>query len=476
MLLSFSFFNLSFMEFIALGETDDVAASCHFLNIGGTGLVLDAGVDPRTDGPASLPRFDLVHGHRDRYVDHAIITHAHHDHIGSLPVLIREFPHLLAHMTEATKRLLEFLLPASARLQERKLYNGETEYEPLFTEDELSFQSHVYLTHELGTDFDVTGTLGDSKIKARFYTAGHILGSVGVELRFTEEGDERRVFYTSDTNMRAQSIIPGAEYPDSTDVLILESTLANDEVAETTDRTSETERFRETVREVMERGGTALIPVFVMGRAQETLAVIDEMKEDGVIDADIPVYTAGSMRAIADLYDKTRRTTPRLDRDFKVFDVEQQRMPRSEDAKDDALAGPSIVVASSGMMFEPTLSNTIGRRVVENEKDAILLVGYSKEDTAAARLKEAAAQGKGTEVTLHPATGPQEVHCTVDRFRFSGHSDRQDLLKIVDSLAPEHVVLVHGEPDARQWMHDQITKAHPGISVHVPAGGEVLTL
>lgn len=462
------------MEFIALGETDDVAASCHFLNIDGTGLVLDAGVDPRTDGKESLPRFDLVHSHKDRYVDHAIITHAHHDHIGSLPVLIREFPHLLAHMTDATKRLLEFLLPASARLQERKLYSGETEHEPLFSEDELSFQSHIYMTHELGNEFDVTGTLGNTKIKARFYTAGHILGSVGVELRFEEDGEERRVFYTSDTSMRPQSIIPGAEYPDTTDILILESTLANDEEAEKTNREKETDRFRKTVEEVMERGGTALVPVFVMGRAQETLALIDDMKEDGVIDADIPVYTAGSMRAIADLYDKTRRTTPRVNREFKVFGVDQRRMPRSEEAKDEALDGPCIVVASSGMMFEPTLSNRIGRLVVENENDAILLVGYSKEDTAAARLKEAALNGK--QVTLHPATGPQDVRCTVDRFRFSGHSNRRDLLRVVDAMGPEHVVLVHGEPDAREWMRDQIRESHPEITVHVPAGGEVVDL
>ena len=444
------------MEFIALGETDDVAASCHFLNIDGTGLVLDAGVDPRTDGKESLPRFDLVHGHKDRYVDHAIITHAHHDHIGSLPVLIREFPHLLAHMTDATKRLLEFLLPASARLQERKLYSGETEHEPLFSEDELSFQSHIYMTHELGDEFDVTGTLGNTKIKARLYTGGHILGSVGVELRFEEDGEERHLFYTSDTNMRSQSIIPGAKYPDTTDILILESTLANDEEAEKTNREKETDRFRKTVKEVMGRGGTALVPVFVMGRAQETLALIDDMKEDGVIDADIPVYTAGSMRAIADLYDKTRRTTPRVNREFKVFGVDQRRMPRSEEAKDEALSGPCIVVASSGMMFEPTLSNRIGRLVVENENDAILLVGYSKEGTAAARLKDAALNGK--QVTLHAETGPQDVRCTVDRFRFSGHSNRRDLLRVVDAMGPEHVVLsawragrprVDARPDSR---------------------------
>ena len=464
------------MEFIALGETDDVAASCHFLNICGTGIALDAGVDPRSDGTESLPDFDLIHNHSDRYIDHTIVTHAHHDHIGCLPVLVREFPHVLAHMTDATKRLLEFLLPASARLQRRRMEEGETDEEPIFTEDDLQLHSHIYMTHELEREFGVTGTLGESSIKASFFTAGHILGSVGVQLRFEEDGRERRLFYTSDTNLQPQSIIPGAAYPDSTDVLILESTLANDEEAEKTSREEETRRFREVLARVMARGGTALVPVFVMGRAQETLALIHEMKNDDVIDDDVPVYTAGSMRAIADLYDKTKNSTPRLDSDFRVFDVDQKRLPRSEEGKDDALEGPSIVVVSSGMMFEPTLSNRIGRRLVENERDAILLVGYAKEDTAAARLQEAAAEGGSGEVVLHPSTGTQQVRCTVDRFRFSGHSNRRDLLRVVDHLQPERVVLVHGEPDARAWMAEHIRADHPKVDVHVPDGGEVLKL
>ena len=461
------------MNFLALGDTADIGASCHFLDLGGTGIVLDAGTDPRRDGPDSLPRFDWVRDRAQSYVDHALITHAHHDHMGSLPVLVEEFPHVMAHMTDATKQLLEFLLPSSARLQKKRYEQGETSHEPLFTEDELDFLSHVYLTHELGENFDLTGMTGDP-VTGRFYSAGHILGSVGTELRFEENGEERRLFYTSDTNMQPQSIIPGGEYPDATDVLVLETTLGADEEAEQTSRPEEVEKFRETLRRVVERGGTALIPVFVMGRAQEMLAMLQRLKDEGTIPHDVPIYTAGSMRAIAGIYDDTNKTTPRLDEDFKVFDVEQERVPYSSDAKKEVLDGPGILVVSSGMMFEPTLSNILARRIVENERDAVLIVGHAVEGTPARRLQEASANGPGSPVMLADGHGPQPVYCTVERFRFSGHSHRRDLLKIVDHLAPETVLLVHGEPAAQAWMQDAIGEAHPEIDVRRPDWGELI--
>ena len=462
------------MKFLALGDTADIGASCHFLEIGGSGLVLDVGTDPRRDGPDALPRFNWVRDRAQSYVDHAIITHAHHDHMGSLPVLVEEFPHAMAHMTDATKQLLEFLLPASARLQKKRYEKGETSHEPFFTEDELDFLSHVYLTHELQTDFDLTGMSGATPVTGQFYSAGHILGSVGTELRFEENGNERRLFYTSDTNMQPQSIIPGGEYPSTADVLILETTLGADEEAEQTSRPEEVQKFRETLSQVIERGGTALIPVFVMGRAQEMLAMLQRLKNEGTIPHDVPIYTAGSMRAIAGIYDDTNKTTPRLDEDFKVFDVEQERVPYSSDAKKDVLEGPGILVVSSGMMFEPTLSNILARRIVENERDAVLIVGYAVEGTPARRLQDAAAEGLGAPVMLADGHGPQPVYCTVERFRFSGHSHRRDLLKIVDHLAPETILLVHGEPAAQAWMQDTIGEAHPDIDVRRPEWGELI--
>ena len=467
------------MLFIPLGATDAVGASCHFVQIDGTGLVLDAGLDPEEDGPDSLPWFEVIHNHAGWYVDHAIITHAHHDHIGGLPVLIQEFPHVQVHMTRATRDLAEFTLPASARLQARKLQEGSSAYEPLFREEDLEYQTYLYLTHELETPFDVSGLRAQTRVTAQLFNAGHILGAAGVLLAFEEDGAERRVFYTSDTNLRPQTIIPGGSYPDPPlDVLILESTLGADPDAEQTTRQREERKFREALQRILGRGGTALVPVFALGRAQEMLAVIDRLKERGHIDEDVPVYTAGGLRAISDLYDKSRHFTPRRDEDFQVYGVDQRRLPRSESGKRRALQGPSIHVVSSGMMFERTLSNWIAQQIVDDPKSGILLVGFAKEDTPAARLRQAAAAGNGSEMTqeviLDPGRGAQPVKCEVHRFRFSGHSHRRDLIQLVEKLQPRKVLLVHGEAEAREWMADNIQFFYPEVDVLRPRVGEPL--
>jgi Cft2 family RNA processing exonuclease len=127
------------------------------------------------------------------------------------------------------------------------------------------------------------------------------------------------------------------------------------------------------------------------------------------------------------------------------------------------------------MMFEPTLSNMLGRKIIEDKDNAILLVGYAVEDTPARRLIEAVEAGDD-EVTLHPETGPQPLNCEVQKFRLSGHSDRRELLDLVGALQPDDVVLVHGETEARAWMAENIQFFYPEVNVHQPAWGEPLEL
>ncbi len=462
------------MIIIALGDTNTIGASCYFLKIEGTGLVLDAGADPDAEGPASLPGFQIIHNNPGWYVDHAIVTHAHHDHIGALPVLVEHFPHVLIHMTRATRDLAGFVLPASIRLQRRRLREGSSVHPPLFDEEQLDLMSYLYLTHEFEEPFDVSGLRAETPLTAQFYFSGHILGAAGVLLTFEEEGQERRVFYSSDTNLRAQSIIPGGRYPKApVDVLIMESTLGADPEAELTTRRSEERKFQQALQRAIERGGTVLVPVFALGRAQEILALIDRFKQRGHLPADVPVFTAGGMRAIAEIYDTTRYNTPRLNPDFQVYGVEQRRMPRSHTAKRNALEGPSIHVASSGMMFEGSLSNWVAQHLVEDEENAIFLVGFAKEDSPASRLLEAARNGADG-VLLDKRMGMQPLHCQVESFRFSGHSHRRDLIQLVEQLQPKKVVLVHGDADARQWMADNIAFFYPEMEILLPEAGEPL--
>ena len=449
------------MQFVSLGKTEAIGASCHLALIGNTGILIDAGADPDEEGPASLPDFDMIHKRSDWHVDHVLVTHAHHDHIGSLPVLVRHFPHVRVHMTRATRDLTDFVLPASARLQRRKLREGNSIHAPLFKEEELEEHRFLYAPHDLNTDFDVTGLRGQCEITARFYHAGHVLGAAGVLLSWESGGEVRRAFYTSDTNQHPQSIVPGGDYPEPpVDILILESTLGADSGAELTTRKSEEKKFADALANVLARGGTVLIPSFAFGRAQEILALIQRFRKWGgflSIFRSIRPAPCGPLRTSMTAPASTRRASTR---EFRVFDVEQMRLPRKPALLNNALQGPAIHLAASGMMFERTTSNDLARRLVEDEKNAIFLVGFAKEDSPAAQLLTAAEEGDDAEVQLDRMKPAQPVRCEVRRFRFSGHSHRRDLIKLVERLSPEN-----GRARARRNERENVDgRKHPVFS------------
>ncbi len=468
------------MRFVTLGASDRIGASCHLIQASGVGVLLDVGVDPNDDGPDGLPHFRQITDDASLYVDHAFVTHAHHDHIGALPVAIRTFPHLQVHMTRPTRDLAEFVLPASARLQKRRQREGSSSHGPLFEEEELEMQSFIYQVHELAEPFAVRGVRNGSDAAATFHHSGHILGGAGVELDFRDNGDSRRIYYTGDTNLRPQTIMPAGKYPaEPVDVLFLESTLGADGEAELTTRRTEEQRLGRSLREVWDRGGSSLIPVFALGRAQEVLALVQRYKSRGILPPEVPVYTAGSLRAIAELYDRTRFSSPRLDQDFVVEEVEQLRLPRSRKAREVALSNPGIFVVSSGMMLERTLSNRLARRLIGDRRNAVMLAGFSAEGSPAARLLAAAAAREGddpVEVELDPADGAQPLRCDVHRFRLSGHSHRRDLIRLVEYLSPRTVVLLHGEEPARQWMADNIDFFYPDVDIILPETGKEVEL
>lgn len=407
-------------------------------------------------------------------MDHAFVTHAHQDHIGALLDIVDNYPHVSIHLTPATHDLADFVLRASARLQRRKYREGSSLQPPLFSEEDVEFARHLFTSHDYGEVFNVS--TNEHPLIARFYWSGHILGSAGVHLTFDEDGHKRQLFYTSDTNLRPQTIIPGGDYPEGpVDILVLETTLGADPDAELSTRRAEERRFCDKLQEVLARGGTVLVPVFMLGRAQEILALLDRFKRQGHIDPSVPVYTAGGMREISKIYDDTRRTTPRLSADFEVYGVDQLRVPKGVAAKRQALGKPGIHVVTSGMMFEHTLSNWMAQQIVESDTHAIFLVGFAKEDSPAGRLLEAVENGEHG-ILLDRHVGPQPLKCDVERFRFSGHSHRRDLVDLVSRLVPKKVVLIHGETEARQWMAKSIRSRHDNVDIVLPTAGVPLEI
>jgi Cft2 family RNA processing exonuclease len=250
---------------------------------------------------------------------------------------------------------------------------------------------------------------------------------------------------------------------------MLECTLGSDPDIEHTTREEQEGLLRDAVVRTLTRGGTVLLPVFALGRAQEVIALVDRWKKRGRVPESIPVYTAGLMRGISDVYDRTRFVSPRLDQEFEVYGVAQKRMPKSKSASATALQEPGIVIASSGFMVEQTLSHRIAQRLISGRKNGIFFAGFLKESSPGFRLLDAARNGRT--VILDPTVGPQTIECEVDRFRLTGHSNRRDLLGIVDRLKPRTVYLVHGEPEAREWMADNVRFFYPEVDVVLPSQG-----
>ncbi len=450
------------MEFISLGRDNDIGASCHFLQVDDVGIALDAGADPNEEGPASLPDFSPI---RNRRVDHVLITHAHHDHIGGLPAVNANWPMARLHLTHATKTLTTLMLYASERLQWRKYDEGSSPFPPLFEEDDLDNIYDMCHSH----NYNQRINLGSNGTHAEFVYSGHLLGAAGVLLTTSEK---RRIFYTSDTRSEDQTIIPGGQYPSSPiDVLIMESTLGADPVAETKTRADEEIRFAERLKAVLDRGGSVLIPVFMLGRAQEILALLGRFKAQRFIDPMIPIYSAGGLREVSKIYDDYRGSSPRIDPDFEVYSVDQKRFPRTHKARRRVLNQPGIHVLASGMMIENTLSHAIAMELLEHERHAIFFVGFAKDDLPAGRLLHAAQSG-AEGIILGAERGMQAIACEVDRFRFSGHAHRRELLDIATRLDPKTIILVHGQTEAKRWLKEALGKECPNAKILTPNQGE----
>src|SRR4051794_20203563 len=213
------------MRIINLNPDSDIGASAWFVEIEGHRLLMDAGIHPKREGHDALPRFDLI---KNEELDAIAISHCHHDHVGSLPVALRYFPHADVLMTELSYFLVERVLHNSVNVMKRQRDElGIKEY-PLFTHGEVDeiaplFQGFKYNRQVDWAAFRKKGA-GFLSSSLEFYDAGHALGSAGISVR----GQKETLFYTGDVCFHDQTILRKARFEDvKADVLIMETTRGN---------------------------------------------------------------------------------------------------------------------------------------------------------------------------------------------------------------------------------------------------------
>jgi Cft2 family RNA processing exonuclease len=216
------------MRIVNLNPDSDIGATSWFVDMEGHRLLMDTGTHPKREGRGSLPLYDLI---KNEELDAIALSHCHHDHVGSLPVALRYFPHSHVLMTELSYFLVERVLHNSVNVMRRQREElGIQEY-PLFTHDEVDDLAPVFQGFKYNREVDWASfekvRRGGYSPTLEFYDAGHALGSAGIMLR----GKKESLFFTGDVCFHNQTILKSARFEDvKADVLIMETTRGNREL------------------------------------------------------------------------------------------------------------------------------------------------------------------------------------------------------------------------------------------------------
>ncbi|MFN4805476.1 MAG: MBL fold metallo-hydrolase [Akkermansiaceae bacterium] len=448
------------MIFKSICRDVGIGANSYVLDADGVRVVLDAGMHPKEEGVTAKPRYELI---EDDTADAIFVTHSHLDHVGTLPVCMEHQQRAKVFLTPEAAELTCAMLHNSVNVMESKRTElGISEY-PFFTHNQIDRMKGSFERRSVERKFDVDDA---GKLKAEFYDAGHILGSVGV--MFEAEG--KKVFYTGDVNFEDSTLQKGAVFPnEEVDALIVETTRGEQARRPDYSRREEENEFAEAIKRVLKRGGSVLIPVFAMGKTQEVLAMLQRFKEEGLIHEKVPVYIGGLSTKMTTIYDKFSDVSRRNRRGFKFLTDMELAGGNKKRVGPIPFNNGCIYALSSGMMSEKTVSNNFARQgVLENKKHGLFFVGYADSETPGGKIR--AAQ-HGDMVELDPAYPPVKLNCEVRIFDFSGHATRDAIADFAVRMKPKKIFLVHGDEGAMAWFKQELENRLPGTQVIIPEPG-----
>lgn len=444
------------MKLIDLNRDGGIGANCLVVQFGDLRVMIDCGLHPKKTGRGATPDLTSIRG---QALDLIIITHCHLDHIGSLPVAMREHPNTPVIMTVSSRMLIERMLHNSANVMMRqKEENNIPEY-PLFTHEEIDRCAGRMTGLQFGHAKRFRGA--KDEIEIIFHPAGHVAGAAGVEIHHKH----RQVFFTGDVLFENQRTLAGAKFPAGHfDTVVMETTRGLTERPPGKERVNEMARLIQSINDTIKRGGSFLIPVFALGRMQEVLAIIHDARKFGRL-TECPIYASGLGMDLADYFDEISRKTHHVNfsrsviKDLKIKPTPRKLTP-GEDPQQNAL-----YIVSSGMLVERTPSYTLASGLAGHARNTIGFVGYCDPDTPGGQLLSAR---PGDWFIFETAHVKVKLKAHVERFELSGHADREELLEFAVQTSARSIVLTHGDPPARAWFASQLAVQAPKAKVLDP--------
>ena len=411
-----------------LGGAREVGRSAVLMQ-DGKDLMLDYGI--KIDRKPEYP----IENH---HVDAVVVSHAHLDHSGLVPAIYNT-KLVPAFCTTPTLKLSELLLEDSLEIAKKE------HFQPRFHKRQISSLMNRYIS----MDYHSRKEFGDFGIE--MYDAGHISGSAITLIERNKAKDNRRIVYTGDYKFEEQYLHRGAE-PVKADVLITESTYAT---REHPDRGKLIQELIENIRSVLDNGGTALIPVFAVGRAQEILAILYRHRLTPLTHVD------GMARAATSIvlkYPNFIRHDAVLSKAVGEATTIQDKLDRKS-----AMDEPSIILTTAGMLNGGPVLNYITKL---NKNSKILLTGYQIEGTNGRNLLD-----KGFVII---DGNPVKISTPVAHYDLSAHAGKEDLYRYIKQCSPSTVICMHGDEESTTSLAENLKLE--GFDAHAPKVGDVIKL
>ena len=438
-----------------LGAAGTVTGSKYLIEAGGKKLLVDCGL---FQGPNELTQRNWNPLPLDAAtIDWVVVTHAHIDHTGYLPKIVKAGYRGPIYCDAATRELCQLLLLDSAHLQEedaqyaaKKKYSSHANPLPLYSTPDAQAALNQFKEIPRSDSFTIS-----PEFSVRTHDAGHILGSCWLELSITENGKQTVIVFSGDVGRYDQPILNDPTPPSRADFLLCESTYGDRDHPSG----SVADALADAINRVAKRGGAVVIPSFAVGRTQTLMWYLRQLDEAKRI-SQIPVYVDSPMAiSVTGIYAKHGE-----DHDLDFTNAEQQgnkdplnlrevKMTRTVDeSKAINNVASCVIISASGMATGGRILHHLAQRLPD-AKNAVLLVGYQGEGTNGRALQEGAQYLRihGQEVKVNA-----EV-VTVDQL--SAHAGRSELLRWLSGFtaAPKQTFLVHGEPVALESFRAAIT-------------------
>ncbi len=453
------------MQITDLNSEQDIGANCLLAEIGPFRILFDCGMHPKKTGLDALPRINLV---RDLSVDFVVLSHCHLDHVGALPVFLREHPRTRVLCSAASRIVATRILRNSVGVMMRQREEQHINEYPLYTYSELD-RVEVALT-ALPLGVPKTFHENDDEITFTFFPAGHVAGAVGCLITYRH----RKIFFTGDVCFHAQETVAGAAFPqEKIDTLIMETTRGATEPDDSASREGEVSRLVEDVAGTLSSGGSVLVPAFAFGRMQEMIHIFHRAKTEGRIPMDIPVFCTGLGLDLADYFDTMARKTGDVHFHRSLMkDLGVQALRSWEEPGTDVPV-QGIYLLSSGMLVEHTPAWYIAANMLGHARNLVAFVGYCDPGTPGGRLLT---RTNVDELRFADLNFISRVLATVSQYNLSGHTSRERMMEFVYSVEPRIAVFTHGDPPARQWFEEEFaielpkTKTvnlSPGVPVEI---------